>query len=240
MAKLSHLLESFFKSDTTSFEKHKKSQEDVERIQSYVQGLKSFYLALNGKKIEVIKESFASLLPIFESYKSDKLFAIEKDIAVKLNDAKDETVIADIMKLFGQVKEVLVENKAPEAVINEISVDTTGTPDRIEPPKDVPVEPAKTIEPVVADGTAEPTPEQKQSAIEDGFNEGRKWYRENFDKPEANAKSHVNQLAETVHADRPYKWVTNYMSGFNQGCKFEETIQRDLNPDKFPKEDEQA
>lgn len=230
--KLSSLLESFFKTDAKSFEQHKKNQEDVARIQSYVQGLKDFYSALNGKKLEVIKESFISLVPLFEAYKSDKLFVVESEIAQILQTAKDDQdIVSQLLGLFGKVKEVLVENNVPAVITNEIPVDN--------PVSDAKIEPATTIEPITepAKDTTEPTPAEKKSAYEEGFNEGRKYLDSLKDNlQEANGKAYCRQLAETTHAERPYRWVETWMKGFNEGVKFEETVMRELYPDKFPSE----
>lgn len=70
--------------------------------------------------------------------------------------------------------------------------------------------------------------EEITSAYEEGFNRGRQLWEKGI-----NPKNIATQLAETEYSEKPYSYVTRFQEGLVAGCKFQEEVMKDTNPDMF-------
>jgi hypothetical protein len=70
--------------------------------------------------------------------------------------------------------------------------------------------------------------EGKKSAYQEGFDRACKLYEKGM-----NGKNILTQLTETELANDTYSRVKRFQEGFQAGLKFQEQVDRDVNPDKY-------
>lgn len=262
MGRLKNMFESFFGSDYTSIDEHKKNILKEEANAHIVSGFTTLFNTIDTvhsgktKDITPIMESMHTMVMGLDHFHNDKSLEIEK-LLLEAIDSYDETTseedilaieyltvrLRESIELAG-AKDViaLLESEFSNVERFEDSLeeeeDILNIDDGAVPPSDIDMQeiPTDTVQP--ADESGEfidnQVVDEEQCPYERGFNEGRKYYKESRNSGEApSPKNMARQLAETKYANKPYLEVEKWMEGFNQGIKFQERVLKETNPELF-------
>lgn len=240
MSELKTLLHSFFSSKDKTINEHKDTILKEKHVTIFNDNINSIYECiddLNKSHIEKIKENYMNIAEIIDNYTSDEVKKLEELLVEEIDSIKDEnledhSLALDIM--FNQLNNALKESGLPELLVEEIVYEDEldeefenleSIENELSEEDDIEIEGSQEeIEQV--DGNDEQL-ENKLTAREIGFNEGRKQFSK-LGEDGLNAKSLTNQIVESEHSTKPFKWVEQWIQGFNEGLKFQEKVMNDI------------
>lgn len=239
MSDLKHVFSTFFESDSVTIKDHKTTlfKESVHKsfskeLSDFVEGVSMLYKK-DSAGIKKIQESFQGIVPAFDMYKNDQLVKIEEKMVnsiTALNESNLHDVGVDLQMSCIALKDTLIKAGMPVQLFEEF--DNVDAVEQEMTENDVPQ-----VTDGVSTETEEPASiEPEKHPYEKGFNEGRKRYK-TMREQGLNARKMSQQIAESELCEQTYKTVEAWMRGFNEGCKFEESLMRETNPELFESEE---
>jgi hypothetical protein len=231
MKEFKNILNSFFNSNSVTLQEHAKYLKENSINDVFKKNLLKIFEGL--QKIEnndengigIIQEHFMNLSEVFDYYKTNDISQIEIQLAETINNLNKENMgesYTNIITLLEQLHNTNIPKPLIESVLVFESENIS------EPVLNSEPTPEKT------DGLTTPT-EQEMTALEEGFNSGRKAWKMMREQG-LSASKYSRELAEEKYSERTYKWTENWIKGFNEGCKFEEMVAKDKNPELFKDE----